>query len=337
MATLRRPKAPTALPMLDVYLPMMRTAAVLAAAQLGVFAALQRGAKTPGQLAKVLRADERGLLRLCDQLVTAGYLVRRGSRIANSAPTQRWFTPAGEVDYTPGLHWTRDAWRLVEDLGPSVRTGGPRTPLWERMRRQSGLGDRFAAYMHAFAEHSSPQIARCVRMPQNARRLLDVGGSHGLHAIAACRAHPNLTAVVFDHAVSLRQTKQHVRAARLQQRITTQAGDCVADDLGRDFDVVYYFSVAHNQTSAHNARVLRKCARALRPGGVLVIQDYVRGVVPEPYGSAFDLTLLLEVGTGTHDLAAFRAWVAAAGLTGFRHRQLPEPTMGSVITARKPR
>jgi 2-polyprenyl-3-methyl-5-hydroxy-6-metoxy-1,4-benzoquinol methylase len=327
-----------ALPMLDVYLPMMRTAGVLAAAELGLFAKLARGPRTAARLAATLRADVHGITRLADLLVTAGYLVRRrGGSYANSAHTRRWFTADGAVDYTAGLAWTRTAWSLVQDLGGAIVRGGPAKSLWQRMRAEPAMGESFAAYMRAFATHTSPQIVRRARLPRDAKRLLDVGGSHGLHSIAFCRAHPELQAVVFDHPVSLQATLRHVAANGMRGRITTRAGDCVRDDLGRGYDVVLCFSVAHNLSAADNARVLRKCARALNPGGLLVVHDYVRGRMPEPYGAAFDLTLLLEVGHHTHTLREFRDQVRAAGLEAFRHTELVPEAMGSLMTARKPR
>lgn len=325
-----------ALPMLDVYLPMMRTAAVLAAGQLGLFETLARGPRTVPSLARSLRVPPRGLERLVDLLVQAGWLRRHGTKVGNAVATQRWFTSRGAVDYTPGLVWTADAWRLTADLAGSLRRGRPELRLWDRMAQEPGLGERFAAYMHAFARHAGPHIARSVRIPRTARRLLDVGGSHGLHSLAFCERHPPLSAVVFDHAVSLRTTKANVRAHGLQGRVTTRAGDCVTDPIGTGFDVVLYFSVAHNQAAADNAAVLAKCAAALNPGGLLVVQDYLADHMPKDYGAAFDLTLLLEVGTHTHRLADFERWIADAGLVDCRHRVLRPAAMGSVLTAKKP-
>lgn len=325
------------LPMLDVYLPMMRTAAVLAAGQLGLFEALARGPRTVPSLARSLRVPPRGLERLVDLLVLAGWLRRNGAKVGNAATTQRWFTSRGAVDYTPGLVWTADAWRLTSDLAGALRRGGPELRLWERMAKEPGLGDRFASYMHAFAQDAGPRIAAAVTIPRTARRLLDVGGSHGLHSLAFCERHPQLSAVVFDHAVSLRTTKANVKAHGLQGRVATRSGDCVTDHLGTGFDVVLYFSVAHNQSAADNAAVLAKCAAALNPGGILVVQDYLADHMPNDYGAAFDLTLLLEVGTHTHRLADFQRWIADAGLVDCRHRVLRPSAMGSVLTAKKPK
>jgi SAM-dependent methyltransferase len=324
--------------MLDVYLPMMRTAAVLAAARLGVFAALARRPRRAAALAKQLGAPPHGIERLGAQLVAAGWLVRgRDGAFANAKHVREHFTAAARVDFTPGLLWTHDAWRLTADLDAAIARGGPRVRLWDAMRRRPELGERFAAYMRAFAQHAGPALRAAVPVPRTARRLLDVGGSHGLHAIAFCHAHPELTAVVFDNAASLRETRANIAAHGLRGRVTVVAGDCTRDDLGRGFDVVTLFSVLHNLAAGDAARVVRRCARALNPGGVLAVHDYVRGEVPEPLASAFDLTLLLEVGERCYALREHRAWVRGAGLAGFRHVRLAPPELGSVMTSRRPR
>jgi SAM-dependent methyltransferase len=323
-------------PMLDLYVPMMECAGLLAASELGLFAKLVDAPLTAVELASALHADMHGVTRLADLLVVTGYLERRrGGRYANSAHTRRWFTRSGQLDYTPGIEWTRDAWSLVPELGEAIVRGGPKRSLWERMEGKPEMGARFARYMRVFALHSSPAIAQSVVLPKHAKRLLDVGGSHGLHSIAWCGAHPGLTAVVFDHAVSLSETVANIAEHGLGKRIEVQAGDVVTDAIGSGYDVVLYFCVAHNQSAVNNARILKKCSRALNEGGLLIIHDYLRERMPEPYNAAFDLTLLLEVGHRTYGIREYSDWLRRAGLSDVRCVDLDPLELGSVITARK--
>ena len=60
----------------DVYWPMMKSAAIIAAGELGVFAALSHGPLSTEELAARLRASIEGTERLCAVLVQSGYLVR---------------------------------------------------------------------------------------------------------------------------------------------------------------------------------------------------------------------------------------------------------------------
>lgn len=334
-----RPRPPAArfpaLPMLDVYLPMMRSAAILAAGQLGLFQCLGRGAQGLPQLARGLRVDREALHHLLLALREAGYVQSSAqARWRNTAHTARWFTAAGRVDYSAGLVWTAEAWQIMAELADVVRRGGPERRLWDRMHDRPELGARFSSYMRAFAEHASPQIARHVVLPRQAPRVLDIGGSHGLHSMTLCKKYRNLRATILDDAAALTDTPRLAAAQGLGGRIDCLPGDCRTTPLPKGLDAVLLYGVAHNHTAAENRRLFRRIAAALRPHGQLIVHDYVPGGMPETYRTLFDLTLLTEVGTRTHALAEFQTWATAAGFGPFAVHHLDPAEMGTVLVAR---
>ena len=131
-----QPTGTAELPMLDIYMPMMKSAAIVAAARLGVFEALSQGGLDAGQLAQRTGADGLGVRTLADFLVALGYLLRDGEAYANTASTQRWLTSAGAIDYTPGALWTYEAWAMMGQLDSAVKAGRPAQTLWERMSEE---------------------------------------------------------------------------------------------------------------------------------------------------------------------------------------------------------
>jgi SAM-dependent methyltransferase len=324
------------LPMLDIYLPMMRCAAVLAGGQLGVFERLSRGEQTSAELASGLHVAPESLKRLLEALREAGYVKSRPrDRWRNSKQAKRWFTSSGKIDYTAGLLWTADAWRIMADLSDVVRQGRPERQLWDQMREQPELGEHFSRYMHAFALHASPLIARKVTLPRDARHVLDIGGSHGLHSIALCKKYPRLRSTVLDHASALTDTQKNAQQHGFDDRITCLAGDCRVVPFPEDLDAVLLYSVMHNHTPAENQELFARIAAALRPKGRLVMHDYLRGAMPEDYRTLFDLTLLTEVGTRTYELAELRAWAANAGFDKLKVHHLTPSEMGSVLVAQR--
>ena len=94
MNTRHTPPAPSAKPdvcqptgsaelaMLDVYMPMMKSSAILSAGKLGLFEALADGPLDIPQLADKLQSSPRGTRDLADFLVTIGYLERDGELFA---------------------------------------------------------------------------------------------------------------------------------------------------------------------------------------------------------------------------------------------------------------
>ncbi len=119
-----QPTGSAELPMLDIYMPMMKSAAIVAAARLGLFEALSRGALDAAALARQTRSSLEGVRTLADFLVALGYLRGGEGAYANTESTQRWLTSAGSIDYTPGALWTHEAWSMMGDLDRAV----PRRP-----------------------------------------------------------------------------------------------------------------------------------------------------------------------------------------------------------------
>ena len=193
-----QPTGSAELAMLDVYMPMMKSSAIISAGRLGLFEALAHGPLTAEQLAEKIDASVRGTVTLADFLVVLGYLKRQDERFANTASTQRWFTSVGQVDYTPGLLWTHEAWAMMGSLAETVRKGEPEKTLWDEMLEKPHLGPLFSSYMGAFASDLGPDLLKHVPVLPGYRRLLDLGGSHGLHSIRFCQHYPQLNAVIVD-------------------------------------------------------------------------------------------------------------------------------------------
>ena len=193
--------------MVDVYLPMMKAAAIISAGQLRLFEALSNGPMQLPALAAAIGASEIGAGHLTDFLIAIGYLVQTDSGIGNAPHAERWFTGRGGVDYTAGLLWTAESWSLMSNLTASVRKGAPEKTLWKSMQERPHWGPIFSSYMHAFAQHLGPDLLAQVKLPSGSRKLLDLGGSHGLHSIGFCREYPGLNAVIVDLPSALTETQ----------------------------------------------------------------------------------------------------------------------------------
>lgn len=328
-----QPTGSAELAMLDVYMPMMKSAAIISAGRLGLFEALADGPLTADELAGRIASSQQGTTKLADFLVTLAYLEKQGEKFANAASTQRWFTRHGQVDYTPGLLWTHEAWPMMGELAEAVRSGNPTSTLWDAMLEKPRLGQLFSAYMAAFAADLGPDLLKHVPLTPTHRRLLDLGGSHGLHSIRFCQHYPQLSATIVDLPSALTATGPAIEAAQLSERISLSPGDLLEHDWGGNFDVVFYLSVAHNHTAEDNRQVFRRIAESLNPGGLLVIHEYIAEQPLDAFNAAFRLTLLYETGTQTHRHADYLDWLTAAGFSSISREDLDPREKGSLILA----
>ena len=330
-----QPTGSAELPMLDVYMPMMKSAAIVSAGRLGLFEALAKGPLSVPQLADKIQSSIKGTTTLADFLIALGYLEKQGGLLANTESTQRWFTSVGQVDYTPGLLWTHEAWPMMGGLAEAVRSGHPERTLWDAMVEHSHLGEIFSSYMAAFASDLGPDLLEHVLVTPAQHRLLDLGGSHGLHAIRFCRRYPQLSAVIVDLPSALSETGTTIAREQLSDRIHLRPGDLHEEDWGGEHDLVFYLSVAHNHSAEENRHIIQRIGESLSPGGMLVIHEYLAETPLDALDAAFRLTLLLETGTQTYRYDEYCNWLTAAGFESIVRIDLNPREKGSLILARR--
>ena len=325
-----RPLPPS--PLGELTVGLARLAAILTANDLGLFEALGWGPCDEAALVRRLGALRAGVTALLDVLGTASYVERAGSGWQNAPVARAWLTSESVADYRPGRAWGAEVWRLLAELPSTIRLGSPARTMYQLMSERPELGRTFARYMRATAMLEMSRIVDLVSLPAKARRLLDLGGSHGLYSVGFLRRYPSLTATVADLPVALVQAKETIRTEPEGGRLRLWARDYLTEDLGTDWDVVLAFSLLHNHTVSDNRLLLAKVAQALRPGGILVVQDFLRDGGPDAFHAAFSLLMFNQNGTRTYGSEEVALWLGEARLhLLYRHELGAGP--GSVLTA----
>ncbi|HET8570224.1 MAG TPA: methyltransferase [Candidatus Limnocylindria bacterium] len=306
--------------------------------RLGVFEILRGGPRTAAELAEKIGADAGMLAAVCDLLAETGYLARDGDRYRNGPVTERWILSGrGLPDFA--RHWVGlvfDHWDALED---AVRSGRP-SPHLAQYLDGTGRWPIFNAAMAELASRSADEIARAVRLPDGARRLVDVGGSHALNAIAFCRRHPHLQATILDLPQALWAARERIAADRFTSRIEVRAADVTREPLGGPYDAALLFQLLHYFPREQNASLLARVRDALTPGGLVVILDQT-GVPPTPLARAFLAAIRVAYRTGLGgDLYAYdeiAGWLRGAGFEEIRRRGVRSAPGNSIITAVKAR
>jgi 3-hydroxy-5-methyl-1-naphthoate 3-O-methyltransferase len=249
-----------------------------------------------------------------------------GECYENSPVAARYLAAGGPDDARAALRHNLSLWTTWSALTEAVRRG--HVALRAEMRER---GDEwtvpFIAAMHRGATARAPQVVAAVDAA-SVNRMLDVGGGSGAYAIAFAEANPKLTAVVLDLPTVLPITEGHIAEAGLPGRVTTHAGDLRSDDLGSGYDLVFLSSICHMLGPEGNRDLLARAAKALAPGGRVVIQDFILEPDRTKPRQAVLFAINMLVGTeagGTYTEAEYAAWLKAAGLDGVRRVRLPGP------------
>jgi predicted O-methyltransferase YrrM len=197
--------------------------------------------------------------------------------------------------------------------------------------------EAFIAAMHARATGQAPKVAAAVGL-SGVSRVLDVGGGSGVFAMAFARAQEGLEATVFDLPNVVPLTRGYVKEAGLGNRVDVVTGDYLRDDLGSGFDLVFLSAIVHSNSERENALLIGKCAKALSPGGRVVVQDFImeEDRTRPSSGAMFALNMLVATATGdTFTEGEVRGWMEEAGLGEVRRKDTEFGT--TLMTGRKPR
>jgi ubiquinone/menaquinone biosynthesis C-methylase UbiE len=169
--------------------------------------------------------------------------------------------------------------------------------------------------------------------------MLDLGGGAASYSLALCEANPQLHACVIDAKEPLAIAKPLVEAQNLQDRITLIEGNMNTIDLDKDNDVVLISGVVLIKSEDDCRRVFRRAYDALKPGGLIIVQDFMRIDHSEKrrfLDTMMDMYVVVGFDPGASDRYGdeYVAWLQD---TGFEHiNPIPLPTQLAIITAEKP-
>ena len=298
---------------------------LLTAIELDVFSAVGDGA-TGAAVATACRTDRRATELLLNALVALDVLRLKGDRYENAPVAARYLAANAPDDARAALRHNLSLWTTWSSLTEAVREG--HVSLRAEMReRDDDWTVPFIAAMHRNAAARAPLVVEAVGAA-GVRRMLDVGGGSGAYAIAFARANPALEAVVLDLPTVLPITRGHVEEAGLTARVTTRPGDLRKDDFGAGYDLVFMSAICHMLGPDGNRDLLKRAARALAPGGRVVIQDFILEPERTRPRQAVLFAINMLVGTeagGTYTEAEYAGWLEAAGLGGVHRVRLTGP------------
>jgi ubiquinone/menaquinone biosynthesis C-methylase UbiE len=298
---------------------------LLTALELDLFTALGEGA-TAAEVSLRLSTDARATEMLLNALVAVGALGKRDAVFRCTVESKALGSARAGLLHTVHL-W--NTWSTLTECVKAGRAVQPRGPEGFPEARTRA----FIAAMHARAQDSAEETVRLSGI-RDAKRMLDVGGGSGAFSIAFAKACPELRAEILDLGAVVPLAEEYIREAGLQDRVRVRPGDMRTAEFGQGFDLVLLSAVCHMFGEDENRALIQRCARALLPGGHLVIREFIlqEDRTGPPHAAIFALNMLVGTEHGnTYTEGEYRSWMEEAGL-GSITRADPD---GDVLVATK--
>ena len=306
------------------------SAVLFAAIDCGVFEQVERGELDTGAA--------RGMRLLADACVALGLLEKRDGKYANTPAGKAALVPGGPADLTRAIRYNRDVYPAWGQLAEFARTGRPVERPELHLGEDAARTRVFADAMFGRAMGIGRGVVPMLRGLSG--RLLDLAGGPGAYAILMCQANPALECVTVDLPAISACAREYVAKFGLARRIECRAGDYHADDYGEGgYDAVTIFGALHQESPAAIVDILRRAARALKPGGRLFVLDMMTDSTraAPAFSALFAVNMALTTENGwVFSDEELKGWMREAGLVPGDTVPAPPPMPHWLVTASKP-
>ncbi|MGQ0793300.1 MAG: methyltransferase [Deltaproteobacteria bacterium] len=315
----------------------MESKTLFTAHEMGLFDALEKGAKTVTELAWELRASERGVRALANALAAMGALVKEGDKYELPDNLRGALLSGGDSSLRNYMELLHYFWYVWSDASKVVRSGKPVVTMKELYSHDEAEFKTFARGMHEIAREASRAILKSVDISSR-RRMLDVGGGAGTYSLEWAKRYPLLRAMVFDLPKALDVAREYIKKYDLEDRVSCIAGDFAALDFDKlNYDLILLANILQMFSPDENMKLLKKVHDALEVGGMVVIHGFAMD--EKEYRPLPSAVFALSVMSVTPEGDAYKRsdiikWLQKLGFRNIRFYEI-EAIPSSVITALK--
>lgn len=316
----------------------MASKALFAALGVDLFTHLTGGPRTAAELSAATGIPGNRLETLLHALAGVGLLVTDAGRYANAPAARRHLvrgTPTDLGDYFR-LQVAQQVYPALLHLDEGLAGTGTAFDTWPGLLADPAQARTFTAAQHTGSLGPARALADRLDLT-DAGDLLDVGGGSGAFSIALCDRNPGLRATILDLPAVVDVAREYRERAGLTDRITLLAADAVHArwPAGQDVVLMSYLLSALGDAEVD---VVLRCARdCLRPGGLLVVHDFM--LHDDGPGPAAAALWFLQYVACRADAVSFSAAALGTRLRGHGFVPAPAdvliPDITKVILSRK--
>lgn len=336
-----RPSIPPGPALMQILLGGAVVPMIGAAVELGFVAALAARTRSAAEVARDCGTPLDTTHRLMRGLSTVGIVDEHADGRFSLSPMGEFLLPEvpGSFDALARLNGSEWCGGVYLGLAEAVRSGQSafRTRhgegIFDWLSKRGAEREVFARAMSTFSGLEAELVLGAYDFSPF-EHIVDVGGGQGLLLSRLLQRAPGARGTLFD-LPEVAEGSARLIAPEVRQRCRALGGSFF-DELPRGGDLYVLKHILHDWDDARAAAILRNVARAIRPGGTVIVAE--QGIappgVPNP-GKLMDLIMLALVDGGRERSAdEHAALMRAAGITFERHVSTPGAI--SLFVGRRP-
>ena len=263
----------------DIALSFKKTCALLGAIELKIFSHIAEGAGTAEELSVVMSIEAEKVDRLLTVCKAVDLIREVNGRHVNMSDVERYLVKDSRTyfgDYL--LYIARRDYTDFDNIADNLSTASDGDKRDERSYLNTLANPEEARRFTVAGYEASIGLGHKLAKDYDFSRFgrwLDIGGGSGCYAIAACERNTGLKVTVMDQPNVIVTAQDFIAKHGLEARIDTVVGDFLETPFPEGHDLASYITPLQGYMPDEIITVLRRSQEALKPGGEMLIIDYM--------------------------------------------------------------
>jgi ubiquinone/menaquinone biosynthesis C-methylase UbiE len=323
----------------EMMFAFIKSGLLTTALQLELFTHIAHGQRTVAAIAAAAHADERAIRIVLDALTALGLLTKTGDQYGLDPLVETMLvkdSPAYAGAFTRVTLNPR-LWGAIGRLGEIVRTGQVPEAMVDVPEHEFWV--EFSEASEGISQIGANAVAdQLVLDPARPAELLDVAVGSGVYGFTALERYPRARLTSLDWSNVLANARKVAERRGVADRVTWLPGSAFDTPLpAAHFDAIIMSHFLHHFSLDENGAFLRRLFAALKPGGQLLVHEFVPDDARTAHQPAllFAVIMLATTAKGNaYTLAEYRRLLENAGYRDVSSSALPVGG-STVIAARR--
>jgi ubiquinone/menaquinone biosynthesis C-methylase UbiE len=311
-----------------------------AALEYDFFTLIHKGSQTANEVAREAETDPRATRIVLDGLIALALIEKKDGRYS-LLPVSETFLVKGKPSYMGDFrHVALALWDGMAHLKQSLKTGQPLSRMDTGGELQ--VWEKLVIGIIPIAEPVAKALCDVLRIgvTRKGLRVLDIAGGSSIFGMTILTRDPSAQVTQLDWPNVNAVAKKLNRERGLEGKIRFIDGEYHSATLDTNYyDLILASNFCRFESPKGNQELFQKAYAALKPGGSLVVNDFLPN--EERTGPAFALRFSVYTLTHTPEgecwtLSQYSDWLKAAGFNSIEtHRDIPKTLPGTTLIVAK--